>query len=257
MDSFTYMISDERGRILAVRALSSDSMPVRQEADHLDAFLNAIFEEDTYIGNKSYQHIRVGHLTERVSVVPARLYAPSEAHTYLEQLTTLESDAGIAADRLDELDVCLVYATRGVLQRRIEERFPLAQHQHLLTALLKAWAAHANDKERGIYIHVRNRSLRVAALAGSLLQFVNTFTFLDVRDFLYYVLLAYAQVNWKPSQVTAYACGELFEDSALYDQLMRYVPQVVFLNLPTGVAEGAAVRAHPPHFYYDLQALLA
>lgn len=255
MDSFTYMIVRAEAQLLAVRSFVPDETDAVQSTQE---FLASVFEQDPYLRKTAYASIQVGHLTERITPVPLRLYSPSDAHTYLEQLTHLESDAGVAADRLEELEICLVYATLGTIQQTVERRFPQARHRHLLTTLLRAWALHdRREGARGVYLHVRDRNLRVAAITGNILQYVNTFTFLDARDFLYYTLLAYAQADWKPSEVPTYLCGEIFEDSTIYDQLRRYVPQTIFLEPPTELRIEAMARTYPPHFYYDLLTTLA
>ncbi len=256
MDSFSYLITDDQHRVAAVRGVGAEPPNGATGRNLHHPFLVDALSNDAQLQPTAYRRIRLGWLTPRLTLVPQRLYAESEAHVYLDQLTDLEAQALVSADTVESLRLSLVYAPEPEVAAAAQRHFPGSRRCHLASALLTAWSKDAAARnEPGMYVHVRERDLRIAGLEPARLRFFNSFLFQDTRDFLYYLLLSYAQCDWHPGRFPLYLCGEITADSAIVRQLQRYVGQVGFLAPPDALRLGPRLQSEPLHLHYGLLAL--
>lgn len=247
VDSSTYLIVDQDHKVLALRAFAHDLNEKWWKGDERLTF--------------SFKKTRMALLSERFTIVPARLYDGNKRRSYLSSLTTLNEGDTVLSDAIPELDAFLVYALNAEKLSQWRRVFIGCRFYHMLTPLLHQIAQH-NRQQVGplMYAYFKDNLLVLVGLESGRLKFCNAFSCKGVKDFLYFLLLAYEQCQWNPSQVGLEILGDLLEDAAIYKLFYRYVKKISFLNPPSfhnqiGLNWGEQSKQTPKHLFYDLASL--
>jgi len=189
------------------------------------------------------------------------LYDGNKRNLYLSSLTTLKKNDVVLADAIPELDAFLVYALDGDKLSEWRRVFIGCRFYHILTPVLYQLSKHSRQYPGPImFSYFRDNLMIVIGLENGKLKFCNAFPCEDAKDFLYFLLLAYQQCQWNPSQVELQVFGELLEDSAIYKLFYRYIKKMSFLKPPSsqlhsGFNWGKQSKQTPYHLFYDLISL--
>lgn len=244
MDSSSYLIVDDENQVNALRAIVHDKE-------------DEWWKQDDRL-KQTYRKTRLAWLSERFTIIPARLYDGNRRREYLSSLTNLKETDTVLADAIPELDIFLVYALDGAKLSEWRRTFIGCRFYHLLTPVLHQLAIH-NRQQLGstVYAYFRDDLLTVIALENGRLHFCNAFTCNAANDFLYFLLLAYEQCNWSPSTVGLHLFGELVEDAAIYKLFYRYFKKMSFSKLPAEAARNNKMTTErlDEHIFYDLFSL--
>lgn len=243
-DSSSYFLVNEDGQVVAIRAI-----------DHAAENLRWWREEEPFLASP-VAHAQIGYLDPRFTISPSRLYNSEHRRQYLEALTDLSPTITVMADPIPELDVFLVYAMEQARLAAFRQAFVGSRQVHLLHPLLRSFARH--NRQRGLpalYAYFWRNEVYLVGLEGAKLRFCNGFSFLDAKDALYFVLLAFEQCGWNPQDTPLHLCGEIVQGGEIFRWLQRYVRRKHFLSLPGDLRWGAGASAEPGHRFYDLAAL--
>lgn len=243
VDSSSYLIVDDENQMNALRAVVHDKD-------------DEWWKEDDRLKH-SYRKTRLAWLSERFTIIPARLYDGDKRRKYLSSLTSLKDSDAVLADAIPELDVFLVYALDGDKLSDWRRAFIGCRFYHLLTPILHQLALHNKQQLAPVvYAYFRDSLLVVVAIENGQLRFCNAFTCKAANDFLYFLLLAYEQCKWSPASVHLQLIGELTEDAAIYKLFYRYFKKMNFAKLPSEVANKKTnTEQLDEHIFYDLFSL--
>ncbi|TXF86682.1 DUF3822 family protein [Neolewinella aurantiaca] len=253
MDSFAYIIRDRtHNRLLAYK---SETLPANDQANWPDT-INRIIQNDDKLRSVSYGNCILGWESERLTLVPQKLYDASNPRVYLEQLTLIGLEDDVRAERYQELGGELLFAAPLARINSVERRLSPLRTHHIAGGLLSAWGARSRRlSHQAISCSIRGSRIFVAAHRSGHLLYFNTFVFTGANDALYYLLLAYQQCGWVPSRVPLYLCGEITEHSELYRHFYRYVEDIRFCQYPTPPALPPELASLPAHLYFELLCL--
>ena len=123
--------------------------------------------------------------------------------------------------------------------------------QHSFTSLIEEFSRQSG-RGKEVYLNVRDYWVQLFFFDNQELIFANQFQFESEKDFLYYILLTYDQFKLDPKEIPLKIAGMLSEDSAIYQQLHRYLLQLSFVHLPTIFQTDLDLKEHPAHFFFDL-----
>ncbi|MCB0638361.1 MAG: DUF3822 family protein [Lewinella sp.] len=242
MDSSSYLLVSDDGQVLSIRAVDHEAG-------------EAWWQVDDRL-NQPVGNVQIGYIDHCFTLTPTRLYNSEHRREYLAALSSLPDEVTVMADPIPELDVFLVY---GLPQRRLtafRHAFVGSRQVHILKPLLQAFAQH--NRLRGlpaVYAYFWRNELFLVGLEGNLLSFCNAFSFLDAKDALYFVMLAFDQCGWKPNETPLLLCGEIVENGEIYRWLQRYTRRLTFLTPPGDLRWGSLTSQQPPHRFFDLAAL--
>lgn len=247
VDSSSYLIVDDEHQVLALRAIAHDE--------------KERWWKDENRFQVSFRKTRLAWLSERFTIIPARLYDGNKRRSYLSSLTTLHESDVVLADAVPELDAFIVYALEGDRLSEWRRVFIGCRFYHMLTPLLDQLSKHNKHQLSPLmYAYFRDNLLVMTGMENGKLIFCNAYPCKSTKDFLYFLLLAYQQCQWNPSQVELKILGELLEDSAIYKLFYRYVKKMSFLKFPAPQAYaplswGKQSKQTPNHVFYDLVSL--
>ena len=251
MDSLSYMITNLQRQPLLLRAyqFTPDSPPE-------EAYADAIAQDD-YL-KAAYQKIRIAAVSPIFTLVPERLYNPAEKRTYLQEIANLSYDKDIRSDELRAAQARLVYALPQTMTNLIQNQWMGGQLFHATTAFLAGLLQRVSTPAAPtLYLQVYSGWLVAALVEGKNLLFVNSFQYLDAKDFLYFVLLVFDQYKLTPEETPVCITGQLIEQSEIYPLLRRYIRQVQFLPPPDFIQLGTKLQQQPTYFHFNLFGLTA
>jgi len=107
MDSFAYTIRDRTQNQLL--AYHSQTIPTADLADWPET-INRIIQADDKLRSVTYGNCILGWESERLTLVPEKLYDASNASAYLEQLTLISLEDTVRTERYQQLGGELLFA---------------------------------------------------------------------------------------------------------------------------------------------------
>lgn len=210
-------------------------------------------QEDELLRPNLIKKIYLSYITERVTLVPSRLFTAGKETEYLSSLSEISLDDTCHSNSVAELGVEVVYALGEERLEATTRRFSPISTTHVASGLLNHWAKQSSlHNHRALYCSIRDHQLTLAGLNGGKILFFNVFRFTTAADALYFISLAYQQCGWSMARIPLYLCGEVVADSDVYRQLYRYIEDIRFLVFGGPVEVGEQFKAIPQHLYYDL-----
>jgi len=252
VDSLCYALLDSSRSLLGLRRYAYSEAPASFR--DLTIPVVEIMKNDPLL-QKPYARVSLAFFHPFAALVPNRLYREDEKRTYLAKIASLEPHDTICTDELPFADAMAVYPVSQALLRRLKMLFPQSESRHLAVCLAKMLSPLAGqDPPRRIFANIRHNRAQLLAFDQEDLLFFNTFSFVESSDLVYYCMLVYEQLGWKPEEASLIVSGMLVEDSLIYRTLARYFPLLQFLRLP------APMRRFGPrfdesfrdHWFFDL-----
>ncbi len=247
MDSFAYMVVDERENVKIIREYDFDKRILRNR------WLDQILTSDKWLQHV-YKDIRIAVDDPQVALSPKRLFKEEDKLTYLTHLSaSLNAGAEVVAEEVDDFGVVLVYHLLPEIKLRLLSSFPYPTWTHLNVCLLKALRQHAgNQAGFHLWVMVKEKELKIFAFDRSALHFMNVFPFFSAHDFLYYTTMVCQQIGVKPADTPVFLTGRLMADSEIFRRMERYFPRLSFQKpLPTPIP-GEKTKTLPGYFFADL-----
>lgn len=250
LDSFDFMILDSRQHVQAMRSYAVGPQLMAQPE-----IPKSLVQGDNLM-NQPYRAVRAGWAHGKSTLVPQRLYNEQKKTAYLEQTTDIEPGELVLADSLRDFGARNVYTMPRALETFVRQAFPGCRLFHISSALLEGIRKLATLKEGPqIYAHIKGGFIFVFAFEDKNLLFSNAFPYQNAKDFIYFLLLPYQQLGFKPGRDPAYLSGQLLEDSEIYREAFRYIKNIHFVEPPAFFHLGAKLNAEPRHFYFELLGL--
>ena len=250
VDSFDFMVVDSRQHLQAIRSYAVGPQIIAQPS-----VLKSLVQGDSLL-TQPYRTVRAGWISGKSTLVPQRLYNEQKKASYLEQSTEVVSDDLVLSDALSGFGVQNVYAMPRELEGFARESFPGCRLFHISSALLEGIRKLGTPREGPqVYAHLRDGLLFLLAFKDKDLLLSNAYPYQSAKDFIYFLLLAYQQLGFKPATDPAYLSGHLLKDSEIYREVFRYIRHFHFAEPPAFFHLGPKINAEPRHFYFDLLGL--
>jgi hypothetical protein len=195
--------------------------------------------------------ISVGHTV----LLPTEWFDPAEAQAQFTLVTGEDlQDQSIHHDDVPFFQLKSLYAIPNSLQNAIKTCYPQAHILHANSNAMQAIHQICNEHHQiCMYALVRSGSLTIAVADTQKLWLLNTYSYQTTKDFLYFILLAYQQLNLNTERTPLVLAGELIQDSDIYRVLRAYVKHIDWAKPPQNAYFGALAKtAIKPHFLNDL-----
>ncbi|MCH2084325.1 MAG: DUF3822 family protein [Saprospiraceae bacterium] len=253
VDSFAYIVVDSENRQpLLIRNFELGSI---SSISKMITRIQQIIQEDKPL-NLAYKRIRIAYAGSASTLIPQRLFNPSEKEEYLSQLTAMGSTYEFRSDHLLPMDAQNVYAIEEELATFMRLSYPGTMMLHLNTVIYSQIVAIArNIVGSFIFANVRGRNLNVFYFDKGDLVFMNSFEFLASKDFIYYIMLIFNQFNLDSQKVPLHLSGEILKESEVYLLLYRYIKFIHFLSKDQLPFLGPKLSNVSAYQHFDLIAL--
>jgi len=249
MDSLTYCVYTDAKELLVLKKIDFDKT---NKFSQLTDQLAIVWNDDRFL-NLPFQDCSILYNAPHYTIIPNRLYSEADKATYLLPLKgTSPIKEQYLADVLPSCSSHLIYAVPQELLQFLDKKYAHAyQLQHSFTSLISALYKQTGFG-REVFLNIRDHSLQIFFFDNKELIFSNQFPFESEKDFLYYILLVFDQFKLNPMEVPLKIAGTLSEDSAIYNQLYRYVQQLSFVKLPIIFQSDLDLKQHPAHLFFDV-----
>ena len=161
------------------------------------------------------------------------------------------------ADELAPLKIRAVYQISPSVKEAIKAKFPDARFFSAATPFLAGcYQSMPEGEKEAAFACFQKKFFQLALLNQSGLVFYNRFSYQSANDALYFILLAYEQHGFGPSEVPLFLSGHILNSSEIYKSLYRYIAGLDFLPAPSFVQFGKNKLPFDPNFFFPLHSLL-
>lgn len=244
---FFFYISDVYKRILWQEHFALDPQHTTPAA----AFQSIL--DTAPILSQAYRQVHFLHDTPQYTLVPHTVFDPAITRQYLSSVCTLRTDTPIHTNPVEEQHLHVVFGLRPSWQPLLLQRFPMAQHYHIATALLRRTSRLTQPQE--VFVNVQTTHLHIMVYRDGALQLFNTFKYSSAEAFLYYVLLMYQTFGLSAKDTPLTLLGSIMPNSLVYRLVSTYIRQIKFAKRTKYYQFSPLYSDVPQQFYYDLYSL--
>ncbi|MFT5834521.1 MAG: hypothetical protein ACI97N_002161 [Cognaticolwellia sp.] len=232
---------------------SPEKVILLQSIEQLDTKTFASFFDEEQYFDTLFATVKVGFVTPYTTLVPNLIYTEGSATSYLENSFSIPHQHYLLIDNLASLQCQNVFLAPIEIYDFLQNKFDHIEFYHAETPLLTAWQKEAVQfQQPTIFINVIGRQFQIAAFQQEKLLLSNTFEFKSAKDFIYYTLLVFNQLNLSTENSKLFLSGEVMQNSRIYKLLYRYIRKIEFISRPTAFQFDEQFADQPKHFNFDL-----
>jgi Protein of unknown function (DUF3822) len=246
---FSFLVLDKNQNVIVLRSYNWE-----ENAD-VKAFFRNTFLQDEIL-KLDFASVRLAVNNSKHTLIPSNLFDENEKTAYLENMMNLLPTDKVGTDDISFVDAKNVYAVNQEIESLILESFKNIKLFHNSTAFIQG-ANLLSENQDGfhMYINVLNRKLNILLFEKKNLMFNNSFSFQNVRDFVYYVMLVLDQFKINPETVPVFLCGQIMRESEIFKLLYRYIKNLDFLEAPDHLRFRSKYEALNAYKFFDLFSL--
>ena len=253
MDSFVYMITDGQQKVQVLAQFPYLSKQPYSSHDYPLESLENYLEKNTLLKSR-FRNIKLGIHSPGFTLIPDRLFSEKDKKAILSHLSNADDPYEVRSDKIQPILSRNVYSVSEPLSDLIKRHFSSARVFNLNTTLLLATLRIASLESKGhqLFFHVDGHYLRTYLFEGKNLLVATHNAYQSPQDFVYYVMLVFEQFGLSPDTQKVNLCGNIHQDSELYQQLFRYVRNIHYMKAPGFLQNGPKTNALPGYQYFDL-----
>ena len=203
--------------------------------------------------NNDFSQVTVGFTSPYTTLVPNIIYKEDIAASYLENSFRIPYQHYLLTDNLASLQCQNVYLAPIEIYNFFQKKYSTVQFIHSTTSLLLAWQNQAVQfKEPSVYINVTGNQFQISAFNREKLLLSNTYEFKTAKDFIYFALLVFDQLDLDVGKTKLFLSGEMMKASEIYNLLYRYIRNIHFMERTTAFNFDVAFNGQANHFHFDL-----
>ena len=256
MDSFTYMITDDRRSVLALKQYDFGGQ-VRNPIDLGRKLQPLLVEEELF--NQSFQKVSIAVDTANFTLVPEELYHETGKEAILREVATLADNEEVTADTLGFMPIRLVYPIDKGIRFLLQLQFPESRIYHSFSSFL-AVARQVTIQEgiagRYLFVNVRENTLQILLFDGEQLLLANNYPYRGKDDFMYFVFLIFDQFKLNPMQTPLYLSGKITENDSRFATLFNCIENVTLVDWPVTLLTGPNFNPSIKPRFFDLAGLM-
>lgn len=218
--------------------------------------LNLIYDDHQILQAAFWKKIKISFKNQHFTLLPEPLFNSNASEQYLKY--TIESPAE------PEQTFAYTHKYHGIVnvfsaEKRILEWFRAIYSNkpvlmvHYTSALIEGTLQQTKETTaRQMTVSVEQSHLTIVVSQEQQLLFCNSFYYMSVQDFSYYVMLVMHELNLDPESCKVTLYGELSHDSAVFSQLYKYIRNVTFGIKPKTIHFNYKFDEVLDHRYFDL-----
>jgi len=232
LDGFSFSILSEDQDCLALfksKSLNSDS-----ENISIDALKESI--RNCEFLNLSYNKVSMLWLTRKASLIPSDLFSEALAIDSFQLCHPLSKDESLLWNELKDLNAYLVYALPSALPDFIESQFPGIKIFHQSFSFYQeALKQTLNSKHPKVHVQIYDHFFDVIIPDKDQKHFINSFTYKDETDMVYFILNIYKQHKLNSEYSQLLLSGKIDEHGKAVQLLKKYIKEIEIENMPGGL----------------------
>lgn len=198
-----------------------------------------------------YAQVLIGMAHANYTLVPSPLFDNGAREELYKLNHKLYPGQSVAADEMVGAGSYCLYAVNEKIREMINKTFPNNHLQHKATYLAASLPGLAAKGRKTCLVNVHGENMDLL-LYDQKLVFANSFSCQASEDFLYFMLAALEQNEWKPADTEIILAGGVEAGSALYHTLQKYLPRLRFAVTGKSITRKNDFIKLPDHFYFSL-----
>ncbi len=227
-DGFSFAILDTiRNKYILLRSHEPD-----ENKYFTAAMIGEIISKDDF-AKKHYRRVNIVFPTPKFTIVPAPLYDPGKKEEYFTLNLVKEENDSIFTSKIPDPDSFIVFSVPGQFHDLCSSIYPTATHLHHSKPLLKQ-LMHICKSVQGnyIHIHIEREYFNLILIDNNILKFINTFTYRNISDILYYALNMFRSKDLGKDETLHFSgLTEKYDD--LWSNFAMYIRNLKFTD-PSG-----------------------
>jgi hypothetical protein len=179
-----------------------------------------------------FKRIEVIPVTSTWTLIPGALYDSESARAMLQLGAEIAENQIVYADSIAGNDIKLVYTYPMQWKQVVDAQFPDAVVRHF-AGILADSLLRFHMKESVLTAHVQGFQMDLLGLVDGKIHLYNSYSFHSPEDFLYFIVLAYEQLQFNRELVPLQLTGEVEDGSAIHQLCYKYIREVRFLTRPS------------------------
>ena len=217
--------------------------------------LELIYEEHELLKAGFWHKIRVSVKNQYFTLLPSSLFHKNHAREYLKRAShNLPDKHEVFYYRHPHSEIVNVFAEEKMLTDWFRQNYPArnVEFVHHTSSLIEGVFHTEPAPVRSVTVLVESSHLTISVTSGKMLEYCNSFFYISVQDFIYYLMLVFSELQLNPEvhKVTLY--GEISPESAIFEQIYRYVRNVGFGNKPSTLKFSYLFDEILDHRYFDV-----
>jgi len=229
LDGFSFSILSEDQDCLAL--FKSQRLNSDLENISIDALKESI--RNCEFLNLTFSKVSIIWLTRKASLIPSELFSEALAADSFQLCHPLSKDESLLWDKQEDLNAYLVYALPSALPDFIESQFPEAKIFHQgFSFYQEALKQTLDTKHPKVYVQIYDHFFDVIIPDKNQKHFINSFTYKEETDMVYFILNIYKQQKLNPEYSQLLLSGKIDESGKEVQLLKKYIKEIEIENMP-------------------------
>jgi len=254
IDSLCYCVYGQNEEVLLLKKFDlATPLVLNNEAIFASTF-KEIWDKDSLL-SLPYPAIHIAFVRPHYTIIPNKLYQAANKASYL---TPIKATAAIPelyqVNDLPTINAKLIFSLPQAAIEFFESKYATGtKYYNSFTPLINGIAKKmVTLSGKHIWINVHANLLQIILFDGQALIFSNQFPFETEKDFIYYALLVYSQFKLNPEETPIHISGQLIKDSAIYNNLYRYIRNISFTKIDAAYQLNTQLTTDASYFFFDL-----
>ncbi len=221
-----------------------------EEGFKINAFIETLKKSPVKI-SKKYNEVFLSVANTHFAVIPKALFDASHVKAYVNLNTKVPENFVYKSKAFEKEGIIVCYAIPKELNDWTKKVFPKAKISHdLAVGLQSIIRDFYSASEKKVILNVHKNYFDFIYLKNGKLNFVNSFSYSEKEDFLYFVLFTAEQLEINPLEIDTYLLGEIKTGSETHQLLFQYIKNLHFGNRNKNIKLAAGLNEIPKHYFY-------
>ncbi|GAB3556616.1 DUF3822 family protein [Spirosoma fluminis] len=254
-DRFRFVVQNAQRRSVYLEEYTFPSLLTERP---LVGVLPDVFRGHAVLSAGSWQEVRVSVNSPSFTLVPKQLYRKEYAGSYLALMrgSPLPAHEFAQAYAHESEDFLSVFNLEHPLADYFSEAYPLQPltFVHQMGALIQATARLDRQSltPAAIHLYFEDEFVSIIYRNERQLRYCNRFGYRNVQDLAYYILYVLDELALRPEALNVLLYGEITPFAEQYAELSRFLPNLTFGHLPSGLTMAKEFDELPEHRYLSL-----
>ncbi len=185
------------------------------------------------------------------TLIPDKYYESSQNYNLLKTVLDIDEEAETEANKVDNLDLWIVYRFPKLLKVRIGQRFPMIKLLHPLKNCLEN-IPHIEPKENGIILLFNSNYLNLILFRQDKFLMANSFPILHRNDVIFYTFSVLKQYHLSVADSKVFFTGKIPDEEKTIHELKNYFPATKFLEPSKKINVRDDIFKMPKYHLYSL-----
>ncbi len=250
------VIEPSESRVLLLEDFVLPNLTSHDELLHL---LDQLFDSHALLKAGFWKKISISLKSQKFVQVPQALFAEESMADYLKfnaPVDPLKED--FLSTTNPATQAVTVFAVNKDLKNWLDGLYPnnrpIFTHQSaaLIEGTLKA---SLSRKDNPLYIYVDRFKLHILSCKDGKLIYYNQFAIKEFSDYVKYIMLVMKSLNMNQQTSQVVLWGYIGKNSPHYNELYKYINNVIFGNRPGNLSFGYAFDELQDHHFFDLYSI--